>query len=135
MRTQIGPEYRQQLKKEHEEKYKKSPMTTKDRSVEEIVQNRYIKDWRKSLNINERFAWATEEQKEQILAEIIYQREQGGYEALQAERQKREEVVEKVKRETVKEMNDSFVKWLKDNIGNLATEALEKALTQPNNPK
>lgn len=35
-----------------------------------------MNDWEKSLNINERFDWATEEQKEQILAEIKFQREQ-----------------------------------------------------------
>lgn len=37
---------------------------------------KYIKDWKKSLNINERFSWATNKQRKQILAEIKYQREQ-----------------------------------------------------------
>lgn len=38
---------------------------------------KYIKDWEESLNINERFSWATPLQRKQIMGEIRYQREQG----------------------------------------------------------
>ena len=37
---------------------------------------KYIKNWKTSLNITERFNWATKEQQKAILAEIKYQREQ-----------------------------------------------------------
>jgi len=51
--------------------------------------------------------------------------------AIEAKDAETKKAVEKAKEETVKEMNDLFVQWLQDNIGNLAKEALNKALTPP----
>jgi len=51
-------------------------------SVRGMLQTpRYVEDWEKSLNIKERFIWATEEQQKHIFAEVKHQRLQGGYEA------------------------------------------------------
>lgn len=51
---------------------------------------------------------------------------------IEEERQQAQEREARLVEETAKEMNRLFIDWLQNNIGSLATEALEKALTLTN---
>ena len=67
----------------HREELQKARQDWLRSEIEKYKIVKYIPEWEKSLNITERFAWANENQQKHILGEIKYQREQGGYEALQ----------------------------------------------------